>query len=59
MSNVKKNDRPLAGVMCTVTNCEYHGESNECDATSIEVCTCDPVQQCSVQCKTFKPKAGR
>ncbi len=59
MSVVHKTERPLLGVMCTVTNCEYHGENNECDASCIEVCTCDPIQQCSVQCKTFKPKAGR
>ncbi len=59
MSCATKSDKPLPGVMCSVTNCEYHGANHECDATSIEVCTCDPIQQCSVQCKTFKPKAGR
>lgn len=59
MSCACKTDKPLAGVSCSVTNCEYHGEHNECEASSIEVCTCDPIQQCGVQCKTFKPKAGR
>lgn len=56
--NMKK-DQPISGIACTVTNCEYHGEGEKCYADCIKVTTCDPVQQCSVECATFKPKAGQ
>ncbi len=59
MSEVKKTDKALSGISCTVTNCMYHGGRTDCEAASIEVTTCDPIQQCSVQCKTFRPRAGR
>ncbi len=59
MSEVKKTESPLSGVSCTVTNCIYHGGHMNCEASGIEVTSCDPVQQCSVQCKTFQPKTGR
>ncbi len=59
MSCACKTEKPLQGVACSVINCEYNGGNNTCEASNIEVCTCDPIQQCSVQCKTFKPKAGR
>lgn len=59
MALVQKTDTPLSGVSCTVTNCIYNGGNMNCEASSIEVTCCDPVQQCSVQCKTFQPRAGR
>ncbi|MBE7048045.1 MAG: DUF1540 domain-containing protein [Ruminococcaceae bacterium] len=59
MSQAQKTEKPLAGVSCSVTNCMYNGGKMDCEASSIEVTTCDPIQQCSVQCKTFKPRAGR
>ncbi len=59
MSLVHKTDTPLNGVSCTVTNCIYNSGHMTCEASAIEVTSCDPVQQCSVQCKTFQPKAGR
>lgn len=55
----QKAKEPLSGVSCTVTNCIYNGGNMTCEATGIEVTSCDPVQQCSVQCKTFEPKTGR
>ena len=55
----EKTQTPIAGISCDVTNCEYHGEGKECKASEIKVCTCDPIQQCSVQCATFVPKGGR
>lgn len=59
MAHAQKTDHPLDGVSCSVINCEYNGGHGDCEASAIEVTTCDPIQQCSVQCKTFKPKAGR
>ncbi len=59
MTMVKKTDKPLPGVSCSVTNCMYNGGHMNCEAASIEVTSCDPVQQCSVQCKTFQPRSGR
>lgn len=58
MSCVCKTDKPIDGIKCTVSNCEYHSGDTKCEASSIEVCTADPIQQCQVQCKTFKPKTG-
>ncbi|MBE7010783.1 MAG: DUF1540 domain-containing protein [Ruminococcaceae bacterium] len=55
----EKKETPIAGISCSVTNCLYNGGNLTCMANQIEVSTCDPVQQCSVQCKTFAPKAGR
>ncbi len=55
----EKTNHPLNGVSCTVTNCIYHGGNLKCEASAIEVTSCDPVQQCSVQCKTFQSKTGR
>lgn len=55
----EKTQSPISGISCDVTNCEYHGEGQECKASEIKVCSCDPVQQCSVQCATFVPKGGR
>ncbi len=55
----QKTEKPLAGVSCTVTNCMFNGGNMTCEAASIEVTSCDPVQQCAVQCKTFQPRAGR
>lgn len=59
MSLVQKTDTPLSGITCTVTNCMYNGGNMTCEASAIEVTTDDPLQQCSVQCKTFQPRAGR
>ncbi len=59
MALVQKTDHPISGVSCSVTNCIYNGGNMTCEASSIEVTTCDPLQQCSVQCKTFEPRAGR
>ena len=59
MALVQKTDTPLSGVSCTVTNCMYNGGNMTCEAPGIEVISCDPVQQCSVQCKTFQPRSGR
>ncbi|MBE7022063.1 MAG: DUF1540 domain-containing protein [Ruminococcaceae bacterium] len=59
MALVQKTETPLSGVSCSVTNCMYNGGNMTCEASKIEVSTCDPVQQCSVQCKTFQPRAGR
>ncbi len=58
MESVKKTETPLPGVSCTVTNCMYNGGNQTCEASAIEVSTCDPVQQCSVSCKTFQPRSG-
>ena len=55
----QENNHALNGVSCTVTNCIYNGGDLTCKATGIEVTSCDPVQQCSVQCKTFEPRSGR
>ncbi len=59
MDAVMKKETPISGISCDVTNCEYHGEGHECRAEEIKVSSMDPVQQCSVQCATFVPKAGR
>ncbi len=54
-----KTDTPYNGVSCTGTISIYISGHMTCEASAIEVTSCDPVQQCSVQCKTFQPKAGR
>ncbi len=60
MSFSQKNDSALGGVTCSVANCIYNSGHMTCHATNgIEINCCDPVQQCSVQCKTFQPKTGR
>ena len=59
MTKTQKTETPLSGVSCTVTNCVYNGGNQTCEAAAIEVTSCDPVQQHSVQCKTFEPRAGR
>ncbi len=58
MSCASKTDRAIEGIKCTVSNCEYHSGETKCEASAIEVCTTDPIQQCSVECKTFRPKTG-
>lgn len=59
MTLTQKTDKPLSGVSCNVSNCMFNGGNMTCEAASIEVTCCDPVQQCKVQCKTFQPRAGR
>lgn len=59
MDNISKKENALSGISCDVVNCEYHGEGHECHASEIKVCSCDPIQQCSVTCATFVPKTGR
>lgn len=55
----EKTQDPISRIFCDVMNCEYHGKEKECTASHINVCTCDPVQQCCVSCATFIPKTGR
>lgn len=59
MSEPCRTEHCISGIHCEVQSCEYHGEHCECMASGIEVCSCDPIQQCEVQCKTFRPKTGR
>lgn len=59
MNSISKKESPISGISCDVVNCEYHGEGHECHASEIKVSSCDPIQQCSVTCATFKPKTGR
>ena len=35
------NEQKLQGVMCKVTNCQYHSKDNRCTASQIEVGNCD------------------
>ncbi len=57
MSDQKKDcSACLPGVVCSVTNCKYHGGADRCQATHISVRSETATQKAETFCGTFEAR---
>lgn len=49
-------NKALDGIVCSVSECEYHEPGDKCTASQIKVGgACDCKTSCNTECVTFKP----
>ncbi|MEG1441083.1 MAG: DUF1540 domain-containing protein [Oscillospiraceae bacterium] len=54
---MENSKNTLPGIICNVTDCEYHECDDKCSASTVNVgCnTTNCTTSCSTECVTFKP----
>lgn len=51
-------DNEIKGIICEVTNCKYHGNSNNCTAGHIKVGDRSATSVSDTACETFECCSG-